>query len=202
MLVLKHSFRDTVKDEFEAVMDLSLSEPTRLLEQYDHYRSTLPYSLIEKPIWTGILLRRHHSQAVQKLCNLWFVHCLRYSRRDQLSLRYCLAVHPVKLLELELDNHKSDYHEWPIFPIVTNRKEYPRKYVHKLTYIDTKSFKNHNVIIDNLKSQMKEVRKENQKMTKLKNELTILKSSRSWKITKPFRTMGMILRTIIGKATD
>jgi hypothetical protein len=46
--------------------------------------------------------------------DLWLSHVLRYSRRDQLSLRYVLRATGLEPLVHELDNFDSEYHTWPV----------------------------------------------------------------------------------------
>ena len=109
----EHSFRDSVLDEFLAVANDGLDDPSRIFEQLNHYAVTDPDSLEEKPYWAGILLRDHRNPCVRDLLELWWAHVQRYSRRDQLSLNYVLRRCGVIPNALALDNHNSSFHSWP-----------------------------------------------------------------------------------------
>ncbi|HEY7178206.1 MAG TPA: glycosyltransferase domain-containing protein [Gaiella sp.] len=110
---LAHDFRDTVADEFGAVVDAGLDTLARCDEQLAHYLELDPGCLELRPLWSGLLLRRHHEPRVVAAMELWLAHVLRYSRRDQLSVRYALRAAGVEPFEAELDNHDSPYHHWP-----------------------------------------------------------------------------------------
>ena len=114
LAAIAHSFRNSVAAEFDAVVDVRLDLPDRCAEQREHYRLEDPASLELGPLSGGLLLRRHHQPAVAAAMDLWFQHVLRYSRRDQLSLRYCLRQVELEPVVLELDNRESAYHRWPI----------------------------------------------------------------------------------------
>jgi hypothetical protein len=109
----EHSFRDNVLDEFLAVSDLGLDDPSRIFEQLNHYAVTDPEGLQEKPYWTAILLRDHRNPAVRDLLELWSAHVQRYSRRDQLSLNYVLRRCGLTPNALSMNNHSSSFHSWP-----------------------------------------------------------------------------------------
>lgn len=109
-----HSGRTCLLDEFVAVMQHGLDDGGCVAEQLDHLLLTDPEALEERPWWTGILLRDHHRPDAVRLTELWYANVLRYSRRDQLSLNVAfrrLAVVPGKL---SIDNHRSNFHHWPI----------------------------------------------------------------------------------------
>ena len=108
-----HSFRDTVAAEFDEVDAAGLDDPTRIHEQFISYSVTHPSVLTEKPFWSAIMLRRH-TVAVFQTMRLWYENVLRYSRRDQLSINYALLVTGLKTTALEIDNHGSEFHTWPI----------------------------------------------------------------------------------------
>lgn len=120
MACLHHSFRATVKDEFEAVRQLHYDSDQVLEQQlFDYAKSN--YDLSDRPIWGGFLVRNHHSSDVVRCMKIWFSHVLRYSRRDQLSFNF--AARQAKLqftLHQPLDIHKTCFHEWPI---ISGRRE-------------------------------------------------------------------------------
>jgi hypothetical protein len=109
----RHSFRETVLDEFLAVSDQGLDDSARIFEQLNHYALCDSEGLQEKPYWTAILLRDHRKPAVRELLDLWLAHVQRYSRRDQLSLNFVLRQCGLSPGVLMIDNHDSDLHSWP-----------------------------------------------------------------------------------------
>ena len=80
-----HSDRNSLIDEFLEVANIGLDDPVCISEQLDHYTSSDPGALDERPYWTAILARRHRAHNVQRALEIWAAHVLRYSRRDQLS---------------------------------------------------------------------------------------------------------------------
>ena len=80
-----YSFRECVRDEFVAVLAQKLDDPTRISEQRQAYEADDAGALDERPFWTAILLRDHLDLAVRQVLEIWAMHVLRYSRRDQLS---------------------------------------------------------------------------------------------------------------------
>jgi hypothetical protein len=113
MAVLRHSFRDRLREEFTAVVDQRKDAAWQCEEQLSHYERTHPELLDRPPLWGGLLLRRHHEPAVQGAMQIWWEHVLRYSRRDQLSLPIALADAGLQPVVHDLDNHISPFHEWP-----------------------------------------------------------------------------------------
>jgi hypothetical protein len=114
LAVMAHGFRESVADEFRAVVESGLDAAHRCDEQLAHYLETDPDCLTLRPLKGGLLLRRHHDARVVAAMDLWLTHVLRYSRRDQLSLRYALRATSLEPLVHELDNFDSPYHTWPV----------------------------------------------------------------------------------------
>ncbi len=110
-----HSYRATVADEFEAVLEAGLDDPTRVYEQARHYLAEDP-SLLEAPVIWGALIARRRAAAVADFETDWFEQLLRYSRRDQLSVQVALRRSGVRFRAIELDNMRSAIHRWPIAP--------------------------------------------------------------------------------------
>lgn len=110
LAVIEHSYRDTVMAEFDEVTRAGLDEPARIYEQLIHYAETKPHVLEAKPYW-GAFIARRWTPSVQAAMQTWINHVLRYSRRDQLSMRYALDEVP-RVLALELDNFSSPMHTW------------------------------------------------------------------------------------------
>lgn len=108
--VIEHSYRDTVMAEFDEVTRTGLDDPARIYEQLIHYAETKPHVLDAKPYW-GAFIARRWTPSVRAAMQTWINHVLRYSRRDQLSMRYALDAVP-RVLALELDNFASPMHTW------------------------------------------------------------------------------------------
>jgi hypothetical protein len=113
-LVPSHSYRKSLLDEFIEVKERSLDDPKRIDEQLSDYRATDGNCLIERPYWSGILLRRHSKPEVQKVMRTWLQHVLRYARRDQLSANYAFRQAGLKPHRLDIDNYSSWFHTWPV----------------------------------------------------------------------------------------
>jgi hypothetical protein len=108
-----HSFRDTVEDEFLAVMDAGFDSERVCLEQLAHYRLHYPDVLALRPVAGGVLARRHRQPDVIDAMERWWYHVLRYSRRDQLSLLVALFDSSVSPVLVELDLQSNPYWRWP-----------------------------------------------------------------------------------------
>jgi FkbM family methyltransferase len=108
-----HSFRETVLDEFLAVVDAARDDPGRVFEQLNHYMLNCPDVLQHKPYWTGLMLRDHHHHAVQNVHEIWWSHVMRYSRRDQLAINLAFERAAFAPQILPIDNHRSWFHSWP-----------------------------------------------------------------------------------------
>lgn len=114
MAALRHSFRETVRSEFDAVLDARLDDPDTVLEQLEHYETQPDSGLDLKTIWCGMIVRRHNEPVVRAAMRSWWFHVLRYSRRDQLSFRIASAQLGDRLHEVDLDNKASGFHTWPV----------------------------------------------------------------------------------------
>jgi hypothetical protein len=122
--VIKHSHRDSVVAEFDEVTRAGLDEPTRIYEQLIHYAETKPHILDQQPYW-GAFIARRRTPEIQAAMQTWMNHVLRYSRRDQLSMRYALDGVP-RVLAVDLDNHGSHWHTWVDDPNVIVRDQSKR----------------------------------------------------------------------------
>lgn len=109
-----HSFRQNVTDEFIEVYNLGFDDHARILEQLNHYSLSCPEVLDEKPYWSGIQLRNHRNMQTRALYDLWMMHVLRYTRRDQLSINYVAHQLDFKPDMIEIDNYVSWFHKWPL----------------------------------------------------------------------------------------
>lgn len=113
LLMLEHSFRSTILLEFLEVVRVGLDDPSRIFEQLNHYMAQCPEVLLDKPLWSGIMLRDHRNPKLRAMLEVWLSHVLRYSRRDQLSSRVALRQTGFAPDVLRLDNNCSWFHTWP-----------------------------------------------------------------------------------------
>ena len=109
----RHSLRRSVVAEFEAVATFGYDDAARVYEQLIQYSQLDDAALREVPFWTAILARRH-TPPVLAAMQTWYEHILRYSRRDQLSINFVLRAAGVAVHAVEMDNARSEVHEWPI----------------------------------------------------------------------------------------
>ena len=172
LAAIEHSFRESVRDEFAEVARLGLEAESVCLEQEGCYQAQDPSALDARPLWSGMLLRRHSDPAVARAMELWYAHVLRYSRRDQLSLWFALRSTGVSPLVHELDNHESQFHEWP----VSVRRDHGRAGASAALTLERK-----------LEAQGRELRR-------VERELQAFRSMRSWRWTAPLRLARRRLR--------
>ena len=110
---IAHSFRETVEDEFAAVMAAGLDADWVCVEQLEHYRRYHRDVLSSRPLTGGVLARRHLRPEVVEAMERWWYHVLRYSRRDQLSFLVALSETSVEHVVAELDLHHNMFFRWP-----------------------------------------------------------------------------------------
>jgi hypothetical protein len=154
-----HSFRDRLIDEFVEVAKSVKDDRDRISEQLDHYRSSDPGALDERPYWSGIQLRRHDSPGLGRTLEVWAAHVLRYSRRDQLSANTAFRLTGVKPLGLDIDNLESWFHSWPH---VSGRTPRPAKLPNML---------------------------QEEMIARHMARIGAMESSRSWRLTAPLRRL-------------
>jgi hypothetical protein len=108
-----HSYRPTIRDEFDRVESQQLDDPARIAEQREHYAAENPDILTAKPFWSAIMVRDHHNQVMIAAMEHWLSHILRYARRDQLSNRFAFDKVGLVPHVLAIDNFDSCFHSWP-----------------------------------------------------------------------------------------
>lgn len=109
-----HSFRGSVRAEFEEVLLIGLDSDFRVEEQLHDYERAHQTALARRPLWNGMIVRRHHHPHVISAMERWWTHVLRYSRRDQLSAWAAFDEAVFMPRVVEIDNHESPLHRWPI----------------------------------------------------------------------------------------
>lgn len=191
-----HSFRHTVDDEFIEVMNSLLDSPERLEEQLSHYKTSYPDSLALKPFWTAIIARRQSSE-IKRFSEIWANQVLRYSRRDQLSVRIAQAMADIDIREIPLDNWNSTWHEWPILTNrlgevrLFSRATYDFEFAQLLSRIETveKEYLS-------LKSLLDVTTRERDELFETKQKLI---ESKSWKYSAPLRALMRGIHRARGK---
>lgn len=205
--LMKHSFRETVLDEFNEVNLLQLEFIDRIIEQLNDYKTISPQILGQKPFWGGFLLRRDNVPIIIKAMEDWFFQVLRYSRRDQLSINYIIDKYNLNINSLDMDNHLSIYHKWPTsnrlisntVPETSIMGKYPKALdlsketleVNQHQKMIESQLLSFNRDILSLKAQLAERDQTIQSLyTQLAERDQTIQSyemSNSWKITRPFR---------------
>jgi FkbM family methyltransferase len=109
----RHSFRDTVLDEFLASAQAGCDDQSRIFEQLNHYMFECPEVLQEKPYCTGLMLRDHRDTRVRAMLSFWTAHVQRYSRCDELSINLAFRHLGLKPQVLAIDNHTSPFRSRP-----------------------------------------------------------------------------------------
>lgn len=99
LMLIRHPERACVYDEAEACKALNKDDPARIDKQMALYREQgLPPSL--GLFATGVIGRRYWRRRLERMCDLWWVQVMKYSKRDQLALPWALWQHPVPISEL------------------------------------------------------------------------------------------------------
>ncbi len=106
-----HSYRRTVGDEFAEVLRSGYDSFERIREQRACLADFAPSVLDERPLWTGLMARRH-TAAGRDAMDLWMDLVLRHSRRDQLSVNLALGRSDALVRRVDVDNHESPWHRW------------------------------------------------------------------------------------------
>ena len=110
-----HSYRETLMGEFEEVIHLNLDSEVVVKHQLEDYVNHYSELLNMRPIWGGIIARRHNQQSCIVAMECWMENVLRYSRRDQLSVLVGLQRNSFRNLKINsFDNFGSTFHAWPI----------------------------------------------------------------------------------------
>lgn len=173
MVLLNHSYRDTVLDEFIAVEANRLDDLNTIFEQLNSYQLTDPDVLFEKPLKGGFLLRKHMCENVVNAMEEWLAQVLRYSRRDQLSLNYALRKKRPNMIALDMDVLNSDYFQWPVVQGRNRENNHPKFILsHLMDKVAQKEW-----IIHDLEKQLAEIN-----------------GSRAWRIIQPFRRLRFWLK--------
>lgn len=176
-----HSYRETMLDEFDAVLQGALDDPARVHEQLLQYSLLYPDALQQKPSWNGMFAYRPGAQ-VREVMTRWYWHVLRYSRRDQLSWGVVVPASTLRLRRIQLDNYRSEFHEWRVDvgrrpgaavdgrltgPLVGEVQRLHRELLEKTSRLDDES----------------------QRLIAVQEELDALRRTVSWRVTAPLRAV-------------
>jgi len=110
-----HSFHLNMAEEITAISQLGYEANAVTNTQIEFSVANFPEYLSARPIWGGILARRHNELDCVSFMEQWFSLLAQYSRRDQLSLPLALRGLRGDQIQLSyLDNRKSEFHQWPV----------------------------------------------------------------------------------------
>lgn len=88
--VFPHFHRKYLQEEALAIVSLKYDSFENISRQLDFYQSVMPLEKIE-PLTTGtVLLRKHHHPLLKDFGQLWWQQILQFSKRDQMSLDFCI----------------------------------------------------------------------------------------------------------------
>ena len=121
---------------------------------------------------------RHNESAVRNAMQIWWEHVLRYSRRDQLSLPLALKAAGLDPLVHGLDNRHSAFHEWPDDRVFRSRDRGAAlpDALQRITALERD-------LLDAL-----------QRIAALENEVLAVRTSTSWRMTRPVRRLAKLVR--------
>ena len=174
-----HSYHETLINEFDAVVEHQLDSPARVSEQRSHYTEWFPGTLTGRAVWTAIIARKNTS-AVHEFQRIWAMHVLRYSRRDQLSVRVAIESSHVAVNYVDIDNHESSLHSWPA---LTRRKNEVRNSFFPESTGDAE------LLLQRAEAEI----------SHLKEELFSVWGSLSWKLTRPLRAIGKLIGRLFNR---
>lgn len=197
----EHSFRDSVDEEFDAVIEGRLESSDRALEQRYHYAELYPEALAERPLWNAVIARKNIS-TVALFARIWFDHVLRYARRDQLSATIAAKISRVSLNRVPIDNGDSEIHSWPIQNKRNNHIRnafWPDSNEVKIRLADAESTverlkaESHRVNLALAEAQSN-IENLNLEILGLNAQLQAVWSSLSWKLTRPLQFLMRLVR--------
>jgi hypothetical protein len=114
--IFAHSYRETLRDEFTEVSQLNLDEGYVIEKQLKTYEALFKEKLSSKPLWGGIIARKHNESDCIKAMDDWYANVLTYSRRDQLSLPIALRhIATDRISVNQCSNFESSHHLWPVW---------------------------------------------------------------------------------------
>ncbi len=171
--LFEHSFRETLRDEFREVAQLNLDEGYVLEKQLSVYEAVFKEKLSTKPLWGGIIARRHNELDCIKAMDDWYANVLTYSRRDQLSLP--IALRHINLERISINESsifESLHHLWPVWS-GERPKGYSEHFQHSAIAERDSAIAERDSAIAERDSAIA--------------ERDVLKNSRIWRVFRPYR---------------
>jgi hypothetical protein len=108
--------RDCVYDEAVEVIRLQYDSEAVVRKQIDTYK-LLGYPKNNGLIAGTFLLRRHNNPILRQVSEAWYMHVLRYSKRDQISLNVVSWMHNLNILYLAGSLKDNDLTLWEQIPV-------------------------------------------------------------------------------------
>ena len=106
--ICKHNVRTSVKEEAEACIIKGKDNEDIIRKQLEFYKKENfkdDLGMLE----TTLIVKRHNDSLVKKTMRLWFDMVSKYSRRDQLSINYCLNKTNLPCRVIPLNIWNNDY---------------------------------------------------------------------------------------------
>jgi hypothetical protein len=113
MVSLRHSERNCVYAEADAVKIRRYDDPEIIDRQMELYRS-LGYPANNGLNTNPFLLRDHNSADMRNTCFEWHSQLLRFSKRDQLSWNFCAWITGFSPTSVDEDVRSNSIFDWPI----------------------------------------------------------------------------------------
>jgi hypothetical protein len=109
-----HSYHFTMLEEIGVTLALGFGENELITQYVESKEIDFPGYLNARPVWGGILARRHNHEELRPLMESWYSAILNFSRRDQLSLPSAIrSLRGSQIYLSHMDNHTSEFHSWP-----------------------------------------------------------------------------------------
>jgi len=198
---IAHSFHVNMLEELEAVSSSGYEANQVITSQVRFILGFFKEYLSVRPIWGGVLARRHNAPECKHSMELWFSLIMNHSRRDQLSLPVALRTLRGDQVQVSfLDNLDSELYKWPVGGYVK-----PSTYFHT----NSKSLKletGHLDRVDRLSVNHLTVRNKLHKLTTERDALTTerdaMLSTKLWRWTKATRDFIIRIRQMSIKSPD
>lgn len=186
LAAVEHSFRDTVREEFEAVTEAGYEAAWVCDEQLSHYRQSDPDVLHMKPLFSGVLVRRHMHPVVVSAMDTWWTNVLRFSRRDQLSFQVALRASDLTPATMALDLQDNGLWEWPASTGRVRSRGGALPVPPDVEALE-RALADRDLQIEHLRSQADDLEHRN---ALLDERIQALHASTSWKLTAGVRWFG------------
>jgi len=111
--LLNHSYRSSLFEEFQAVLQGKHDNPSNVSRIFDLISKNFPELLVAKPFWGGAIFRNMREEVVHTFGKTWFSLLLLGSQRDQLSLQLSLHLNNIRPLIIPENIFSSYFHKWP-----------------------------------------------------------------------------------------